>query len=141
VNVRGAEHADLVWCGAADNDELNDLHAEAFGEPRIDQDWLSPLTSLSLGWVTARKKGELVGFVNLAWDGMAHAFIVDLAVAEQARRCGIGTGLIGIAREHASAAGCRWLHVDFEERLTDFYRAACGFQPTSAGLIAIPLAG
>jgi hypothetical protein len=34
----------------------------------------------SLGWVCARNKDELVGFVNVAWDGGAHAFILDAIV-------------------------------------------------------------
>jgi hypothetical protein len=33
------------------------------------------------------------------------------------------------------AAGCEWLHVDFETRLTPFYIEGCGFRPTPAGLI------
>ena len=35
------------------------------------------------------------------------------------------------------AAGCEWLHVDFEEELREFYVGACGFTPTPAGLIAL----
>jgi len=54
----------LLWRGAVDNDELNDLHAEAFGDARLDQDSASRLTTLSLGSVTARDDSELVGSVN-----------------------------------------------------------------------------
>jgi hypothetical protein len=35
------------------------------------------------------------------------------------------------------AAGCEWLHVDFEEHLRGFYLESCGFTPTGAGLIAL----
>jgi len=35
------------------------------------------------------------------------------------------------------AAGCEWLHVDFDAHLRDFYVGACGFRPTHAGLIAL----
>jgi hypothetical protein len=35
----------------------------------------------------------------------------------------------------ARAAGCEWLHVDFDEELRAFYLDACGFEPTAAGLI------
>ncbi len=35
------------------------------------------------------------------------------------------------------AAGCDWLHVDFEKDLREFYLGACGFAPTPAGLIAL----
>lgn len=36
----------------------------------------------SLGWVCARFDGALVGFVNVAWDGAAHAFILDTVVEQ-----------------------------------------------------------
>jgi hypothetical protein len=37
-------------------------------------------------------------------------------------------------------AGCEWLHVDFDDatRLAGFYFDACGFRPTTAGLIHLP---
>jgi hypothetical protein len=46
---------------------------------------------------------------------------------------GIATVLVGQAVRHAQAAGCEWLHVDFEPHLTTFYLDACGFQSTPAG--------
>lgn len=39
--------------------------------------------------------------------------------------------------EKARAARCEWLHVDFEAHLRPFYFDACGFEETSAGLIAL----
>ena len=73
----------------------------------------------------------------MVWDGGAHAFIVDTVVAARLRHRGIGTGLIAAAAAHARAAGCDWLHVDFEDHLSGFYFGACGFTPTMAGLIAL----
>jgi predicted N-acetyltransferase YhbS len=58
-------------------------------------------------------------------------------VATQARGEGIGTGLVAAAQSGAKAAGCEYLHVDFDEHLRPFYFGACGFAPTSAGLIAL----
>ncbi|HZN19806.1 MAG TPA: hypothetical protein VFB84_16720 [Micromonosporaceae bacterium] len=46
-------------------------------------------------------------------------------------------GLVAEATRQARAAGCRWLHVDFEDRHRAFYLDACGFTSTSAGLIAL----
>jgi GNAT superfamily N-acetyltransferase len=91
----------------------------------------------SLGWVCAREDGVLVGFVNVAWDGAAHAFILDTVVATRARRQGIGARLIATAAHEARAAGSAWLHVDFEAHLRGFYLEACGFTSTDAGLIAL----
>lgn len=99
--------------------------------------WWDQIRPYSLGWVTARRPGNggLVGFVNVAWDGGDHAFLLDTKVASEHQRHGIATALVGQAARHAGAAGCEWLHVDFEEHLTAFYLDACGFRPTAAGLI------
>jgi GNAT superfamily N-acetyltransferase len=99
--------------------------------------WWDQIRPYSLGWVTARLPGGggLVGFVNVAWDGGDHAFLLDTKVAGEHQRQGIGTALVDHAVRHATAAGCEWLHVDFTERLTGFYFDACGFRSTPAGLI------
>jgi GNAT superfamily N-acetyltransferase len=55
----------------------------------------------------------------------------------RARGQGIGAELLEVARREAAAAECDWLHVDFEEHLSSFYLDACGFTPTSAGLIRL----
>jgi ribosomal protein S18 acetylase RimI-like enzyme len=125
------------WRGRFGNDELNALHAEAFGHPVRDDDWVSRVDRHSLGWVCARDGEDLVGFVNLPWDGDVHAFVLDAVVAVRARRRGVGTRLMACAAEQARAAGCEWLHVDFKDDLEPFYIEACGFTPTTAGLIAL----
>jgi GNAT superfamily N-acetyltransferase len=91
----------------------------------------------SLGWVVARDGALLVGFVNVLWDGLVHAWIQDTMVAVSARRLGVGRQLVSLATEQARRAGCEWLHVDFDEDLRGFYFDACGFTPTNAGLIAL----
>lgn len=126
------------WRGDFDNSEVNALHAEAFGHPVLDDDWQCQLERHSLGWVCAREDGDdLVGFVNVPWDGGVHAFILDTIVAAKVSRQGIGTQLVAIATAEARTAGCGWLHVDFEDQLRGFYFDACGFTPTNAGLIAL----
>lgn len=77
-----------------------------------------------------------MGFVNVAWDGAAHAFVIDTMVAASARRRGIGQELVKVAAGEARAARCEWLHVDFDH-LRPFYFDACGFTPTNAGLIPL----
>jgi GNAT superfamily N-acetyltransferase len=88
-----------------------------------------------LGSDVARDDDALVGFVNVIWDGLVHAWLQDTIVGP--RGLGIGTELVARAREGARAAGCEWLHVDFDERLGPFYFGACRFTPTTAGLIAL----
>ena len=124
------------WREEFDNFEINGLHAEAF-ETSDSRDWRAAVTEQSLGWATARDGRHLVGFVNVLWDGLVHAWIQDTMVANAVRSQGIGTQLVNVARERAKDAGCEWLHVDFDGSLGDFYYKACGFSPTSAGLIPL----
>jgi N-acetylglutamate synthase-like GNAT family acetyltransferase len=125
------------WRGAFTSAEVNVLHAEGFEHDLLDWDWRRQVEEHSLGWVTAREDGDLVGFVNVAWDGGSHAFVLDTLVPARARRHGIGVELVKVAGGEARAAGCEWLHVDFEDHLRSFYFDACGFTPTNAGLIEL----
>jgi GNAT superfamily N-acetyltransferase len=128
------------WRGGFSNTEVNALHAEAFGTRIYDEsewDWVGLTERHSLGWVVARQDGDLVGFVNVLWDGLVHAWLQDTMVGTRSRGEGIGTELVAHAKEAAKAAGCEYLHVDFDEHLRPFYFDACGFTPTWAGLIAL----
>jgi len=124
------------WRGNASDAELVSL-VEAHGG-HSEAGWWDQTRPFSLGWVTARlASGELVGFVNVAWDGGAHAFLIDTKVASAYQRRGIATELVAEAVRQARQAGCEWVHVDFEDYLAPFYFTACGFRPTSAGLIKL----
>ena len=125
------------WRGPIRNEEINQLHAEGFDHASVEVDWMEVLSRLSLGWVTARDDHGIVGFVNVIWDGHAHAFIEDTLVAFRARRQGIGKQLLALATERSKDAGCEWLHVDFDDHLKSFYFDSCGFRPTNAGLIQL----
>jgi GNAT superfamily N-acetyltransferase len=101
-------------------------------------DWRAQVERHSLGWVCATDvDGRLVGFVNVAWDGGVHAFVLDTLVEDRLRRTGIGRGLVAVAERESRVAGCEWLHVDFDEELRGFYLGSCGFTATPAGLIAL----
>lgn len=125
------------WRGPCTNIELNRLHSDGFGNGAGDADWATRLEHHSLGWVCARLGEELVGFVNLAWDGGVHGFILDTVIAESVRRRGIGTELVAICAHEARARGCEWLHVDFEEHLQGFYVDSCGFTISTAGVMRL----
>jgi GNAT superfamily N-acetyltransferase len=125
------------WRAPFANADVNTLHAEGFTHAPLDTDWRSQVERHSLGWVCAFAAARLIGFVNIAWDGGVHAFVVDILVAGDRRRAGVGRGLLEVAERESRAAGCRWLHVDFEEELREFYVGACGFTSTPAGLIAL----
>ena len=121
------------WRGGLTDDEVVEL-VESHGG-RSEVGWFEQIRPHSLGWVTARSDGQLVGFVNVAWDGADHAFLLDTKTRGERQRQGIGTELVRRAARHATDAGCEWLHVDFEPHLSGFYLDACGFRPTDAGLI------
>jgi GNAT superfamily N-acetyltransferase len=126
------------WRGTFASQEVEELHAEGFGrEADFAYDWVRQVQEHSLGWACARQGPRLVGWVNVAWDGFTHAFLVDTVVAVDQGRNGIGTALVKMATEAAREAGCDWLHVDFEDHLRSFYFDACGFARTNAGLIAL----
>jgi GNAT superfamily N-acetyltransferase len=128
------------WRGDFDNAEVNALHAEAFKTRLFDEsewNWRQLVERHSLGWVVARDGSQLVGFVNVIWDGLVHAWIQDTMVAADAGRQGIGTQLVAVARDAARNAGCEFLHVDFDDELKPFYISACGFTPTNGGLIEL----
>lgn len=114
------------------NAALNALRDAAW-EQVGDQDW-GPVLERGLGWVGAIDGERLVGFVNVAWDGGIHAFLLDTTVHPEYQRRGIGRALVREAAALAGERGAEWLHVDYEDELDPFYRA-CGFRPTLAGLI------
>jgi GNAT superfamily N-acetyltransferase len=127
----------VEWRGIFESHEVNALHAECFEHRVFDDDWWSRVNRFSLGWVCARLDDRLVGFLNVAWDGGVHAFLLDTLVTGSLRRRGLATLLVAQAVQRAKATGCEWLHVDFEPHLSPFYFSACGFNPTDAGLIAL----
>jgi ribosomal protein S18 acetylase RimI-like enzyme len=116
------------------NHQLNRLFAASWDAHQ----WcdFEAVLSRSLGYVCAYLGDELIGFVNLAWDGGSHAFILDTTVHPKVRRRGIGRRLVRLAVEVAEQGLVEWVHVDFEPRLRGFYRE-CGFRHTEAGLLRL----
>ena len=119
---------------AVGNDALNALFAAAWPD-HIWSDF-APVLSYSLAYVCADHQDRLIGFVNLAWDGGIHAFLLDTTVHPEFQRHGIGRELVARATQVARERGIAWLHVDYEPHLESFYRG-CGFQHTEAGLIRL----
>ncbi len=112
--------------------ELDELFAASWcrHEPR---DW-NPVLKRSLVYLCAYHGRRLVGFVNVAWDGGVHGFILDTTVHPEMQRRGIGRQLVSRAASEARDRNVEWLHVDFEPHLREFYDL-CGFAATEAGLL------
>jgi hypothetical protein len=100
------------WRGAFDDDSLSDLHAQGFDHPVLSEAWRAQLERQSLGWVCAFDDDQLVGFVNVAWDGGTHAFVLDTLLTDDARRRGVDREMIAMAVAETRAAGLGWLHPD-----------------------------
>jgi GNAT superfamily N-acetyltransferase len=116
------------------NDELNALWSAAW--PDHESRNFGPVLMRSLVYIAARYEERLIGFVNVAWDGDEHGFLLDPTVDPDFRRRGVGTELVRRAAAGATARNLRWLHVDFVPELTEFYSKA-GFRPTAAGLMRL----
>jgi GNAT superfamily N-acetyltransferase len=116
------------------DEDLRKLSLRAWGGAGPES--FQPILSRSLAHIGAFEGDRLIGFVNVAWDGGIHAFILDTCVDPDFRRRGIATEMVMRARDVARARGARWLHVDFEPHLHGFY-ARCGFVDSRAGLIRL----
>lgn len=115
------------------NEQLNALFADAWPDPYRQRNF-SAVLARCLGYICAYAGDKLVGFVNVAWDGGLHAFLLDTTVRGDHQRQGIGSQLVRRAKELARSSGAEWLHVDYEPRLAGFYQK-CGFRKIAAGLI------
>lgn len=125
---------DYVVSPSLSNEEINGLFAAAW--PNHQYSDFSPILERSLATICAYSNGVLIGFVNLAWDGGVHIFLLDTTVHPKWQRRGIGRALVRSAVEQARLCGAHWLHVDYEPHLDGFYRQ-CGFRPTLAGLVRL----
>lgn len=129
-----SQRTELVIRFNVEDEALSQLHADSFSSPFKLIPWAERLTRRSLSWVGAFSGDRLVGFVHAVWDGGAHAFLLDTVVHPDFQHRGIGTAIVKALANDAAAQGCHWLHVDYEPHLTVFYREACGFNHTEAGL-------
>jgi len=126
----------LGWRLRVSDEEIVNLTLSHGGN--AESGWWDQVQEHSLGWVTARDgAGLLVGFVNVAWDGGDHAFLIDTKTRPSHQRHGLGTAVVRRAVEEAAAAGCAWMFVDFEPYLESFYIGSCGFTAAPAGLIRL----
>jgi GNAT superfamily N-acetyltransferase len=120
------------------DDVVSRLHGLAFGDKQpMVSPWNQRLRQHSVTWAGAVLGEELVAFVHIVWDGGVHGFVLDTVVHPMHQRRGLGRAVVAAAVERAALAGCEWLHVDYEPPLDAFYRDACGFQGTEAGLMRL----
>lgn len=97
---------------------------------------LTQIYDRSLTHCCAFLDGLFVGYVNVAWDGGVHAFLLDPTVHPDHRHRGIGTRMVRAMVDHLAGRGLDWLHVDYRSELDGFYKE-CGFSHTLAGVIRL----
>ncbi|WP_225726666.1 MULTISPECIES: GNAT family N-acetyltransferase [unclassified Nocardia] len=122
---------------AIDDEALSRLHAETFGGGYELIPWRARLERHSRSWVGAFADDRLIGFVHAVWDGGGHAFLLDTMIATDHQHQGVGTRIVTALTDDLRELGIDWLHVDYEPHLSDFYRKACGFNATDAGLLRL----
>ena len=125
------------WRGDFDNAEVNELHAEAFGHRVLEDDWQAQSSAAQpgLGLRARRRPARRLRQRRVGWRSARLRPRHD--GPSRSRPAGIGTELVAISVAESRAAGCEWLHVDFDDHLREFYFDACGFEPTNAGLIKL----
>lgn len=133
---RGMDEAVEIRLDLAPDDAvITRLHRRAFrDEDSGVEPWGDRLRRHSVTWAGAFIGNEIAAFVHVVWDGGIHGFLLDTVVHPDHQRTGLGKAVVAAAADGARAAGCRWLHVDYEPHLEEFYRDACGFDTTLAGL-------
>ena len=107
------------WRGAISNTEMVALVDFQGGNSQAG--WWNRVRPHSLGWVVAPVDDNIVGFVNVAWDGGDHAFLIDTKVRRDMQRRGVGS------RVAADSAAGAPLHVSitaFRDSLPKAVRSA-----------------
>ena len=85
------------------------LHAEGFGHPTCSTTtgWGQVERQAASAGSAPRDGDELVGFVNVPWDGATHAFILDTLVSPDARVDGDRDAAGRARRDRGSSRGLR----------------------------------
>lgn len=112
---------------------LNELFTAAWGRPKPGYE---RALDRSFTWICAYAEEALVGFVNVAWDGDVHFFLLDTTVHPRHRGRRIARGLVEAAIDACRGRG-EWLHVDADENLMRRLYLPAGFEPTPAGVIDV----
>lgn len=117
--------------GEIDSARLDELFAAAWGRPKPGYERVFAHSST---WVAAWEGNRLVGFVNVAWDGDVHFFLLDTTVHPDRQGRGIARRLVEEAIDACRGQG-EWLHVDADEELMRGLYEPAGFRRTPAGLL------
>jgi ribosomal protein S18 acetylase RimI-like enzyme len=148
VVIRPARHSDAEFVGAC-APLLLEYGSPAWEDPPALAPGFSEVLAGAVGSKEPRAQvliaedadGARLGFISLKIGqdvvGSQRAHVADLAVAESARRMGVGRALMTAAEEWARREGLTMLSLDVwstNERALSFYRSI-GYVPESLCLI------
>ena len=119
--------------GSVSPQEIEDLR-EAVGWDRSEGTVSLALQRSHRFYVARDESGRLVGYLSVISDGVADAFLVDLAVHPDFQRHGLGKRMVTCAVDDVRGEGIRCVQVTFSPELRPFY-AACGFSIFGGGII------
>ena len=126
-------NTDIVRDGPVDPKEMDDLR-QAVGWDRSDGDLDKVLARAFAHYTVRDEHGRLVAYMSVLSDGVADAFLLDLAVHPQCRHKGVGTQIVRRAIADMKAVGVQCVHVTFAPDLEPFY-AQCGLCIIKAGIV------
>lgn len=127
-----SDEISYAWRGPVTDAELVDLVESHGGHPAAG--WWDQIRPYSLGWVTARAvDGTLVGFVNVAWDGGDHAFLIDTKTRGSYQHRGIGTAVVRQAAHHARPSDASGYTSTSNEALRRSTSRPAAFAPRKRG--------
>ena len=85
-------------------------------------------------YFTARKDGKLIGFIDVLSDGIADAYLQDLAIHPDFQRKGIGTELVKNTIRFLQKNNIKCIQVTFNPEHENFFKRF-GFHIYKAGVI------
>ena len=113
--------------------EIEDLR-EAVGWDRSEGTYEQIVAAHYAHYTVRDEHSRLIGYMSVLSDGVADAFLLDLAIHPQHQHKGIGTRLVRTAIRDLKAAGIRCVQVTFGDDLEPFC-ARCGFRIFRGGII------
>lgn len=116
--VSGPERTAVVWLRpmrSRDLDEIGVLEDELFSDSWTRGMFAEELQAPGRVWLVAERAGEIVGYGGIALL-VDQAHVMNLAVAPDAQRQGVGGVLLGSLEAHAMALGAEALTLEVRER-------------------------
>jgi len=124
---------EIIRDGPVQPCEIEDLR-QAVGWDRSEGTYARTLPRHYAHYTVRDADNRLIGYMSVLSDGVADAFLIDLAVHPRYQRSGIGSRIVRRAIRDLQEAGVRCVQVTFNGEIEPFY-AQCGFHIFKGGII------